>query len=409
MKTKHVAPSGNDANTGDSFAQAYRSLNQGRAHLASGDLLKVYGTPGARFDYREGFANGFPTAGSWADATRVEVESGHDVWLKPTSGDYAVLFSQDGQQYIRFTGLNIDAEQTGYGGVKIEGWANGNPHHISLQHAKLLGSLKPGQGVVCDAQKPGIIGGNEFLDLNISRIRGDDYSHGFYIKSGGNLIDLCNVYDVPGACVHLYATYPAEGNLITRCRLHDIVSAGPGQRHWAVIVTDNCPNTIVLSNIIFNIPNAGASSCGMLISQNANGAKIGFNSITQCAGVGLQIDPTVSGAVVRNNVLFKNATNFVPGNASRDHNIEADPQFTNPAQNDFTITSTASPAYRAGVKVAGWTHDALMALYHEPPSCGAYEIPSGNPDPGPEVVELEGTSVTVSPGATGLVHVRVTP
>src|SRR4030095_15087428 len=120
-----------------------------------------------------------------------------------------MLFSSSTQRYIDFIGINIDAGNSKYGGIKIEGWSGGNPHHIRFRNLKVLGStIAPGQGIVCDAQVPGIIGGNEFLSVWISRVLGDDFCHGIYIKSGGNRMDLCNIYEVPGACIHLYATYP---------------------------------------------------------------------------------------------------------------------------------------------------------------------------------------------------------
>ncbi len=386
MSIKYVAPSGNNALDGTSFATAYRDIAYGISQLKSGDKLMVYGTGATRFDYLESVINGFPTAAAWEVATRIEAAPGENVWLTPPAADYVVLFSASSQTYIDFNGVNIDGAHATYGGVKIEAWANGNPHHIRFQNASVLGPAQAGgniiQGILCDSQSPGQIGGNEFRSLEISRAVADDFTHGIYIKSGGNIIDSCNIHTVTGACIHLYSTYPSDGNVISRNRLHDGRPTGPGQRHWGLIVTDNCPNTQVIANVVFKIPSEGAQSVGILVSQNAHGCIVCSNTVSLCPGVGMQMDPTVRGGVGFDNLSYGNGVNFAKTatNPVASHNLDVDPAFIDPAQNDFRIL-TSSAAARAGVSVPGVTLDALSMPYGNPPSVGAYEAiasPSGN-------------------------------
>jgi parallel beta-helix repeat protein len=334
--------------------------------LKPGDTLLVKsGT------YPEALINNVPSGTSWTSKVRIAAAPGETVWLKPTSGGWVVnLWST--QQYIEFDRINMDASYVQSGLIKIEGGSGYNVHHIRVKNAELMGA--PGQGILLTALAPGVIGGNEFINLRIHRVGQTDYHHAFYIQSSNNLIDACDIYDFVGGGVHIYNGYgqSISNTTIRNTIIRDGRSVG-GMRGWGVIVANGSTGTKIYNNLIYNIRNTSATSGGIYVYRGSN-TQIYNNTVYGNADFGIYLEAGTSGTLLRNNISYQsvsgNYRNSAGAGTTESHNLWSDPQFVNASTRDFQLRS-GSPARDHGMSLASVTRDIIGTPR---PQWSAYDI-----------------------------------
>ena len=128
------------------------------------------------------------------------------------------------------------------------------------------------------------------------------------------------------------------------------------------------------------LPSQATSTSVMNISVK-NNIIVGF-SVAGIAGKQQDNDyaPAIDYLTVQNNVLYGNGNNndplfvgFTPAHYTNTGAIKSNPMFV--SASDFHLSSSASPAYHAGVYVGALT-DRDGVMYNNPPSDGAYEYNS---------------------------------
>jgi len=337
--TYYVSTTGNDSNPGTQ-ASAFRTLNRGVSALRAGDTLLVRGGT-----YAEGFLNNIPSGTSWTNTVRIAAYPGETVWMKPTT-DYYVIHLYGNQQYIEFDGINLDSRGV-HGGMRVEETANAHPHHIRFQNAEVLGgpdgSVDGLQGpiaIILSASVNNSIGSNEFRNLTIHG-GGDpgDMYYGFYINSNSNLIEGNNIYDVAGAAIQIYSSYgtSTNNNIVRNNVIHDI-SRSMDNRTYGIILASGSGN-LAYNNVIYNL--SLTQAVGIRSYSNAN--QIYNNTIYNVTGWGIQTQPEATNTVVRNNVAYRNGTNFFDagsGTVASNNSFDGtNPQFANPTGGDFHLQS----------------------------------------------------------------------
>jgi parallel beta-helix repeat protein len=293
--TYYVSKSGNNTYScaqAQSVSTPKLSLNSGVACLKPGDTLLVAGGV-----YAESLSN-VPSGTSWTAKVRIAAAPGETVWMRPSSGHFVVNFSGS-QQYVEFDGINMDGTSVLSDVVKIDGWSGGNAHHIRFQNADIMGA--PVQAVLLTASAPGIIGGNEFINLRVYGTGRTDFDHAFYIQSSSNLIEDCEIYDIPGGAVHIYNGY---GHVISNTVVrNNVIRDGrfvSAARGWGVIVANGSTGAKIYNNLVYNIRNTGGTSGGIYVYSGSN-TEVYNNTVYGNAAHGIFVENRI-GTIVRNNI-----------------------------------------------------------------------------------------------------------
>jgi len=301
--TYYVSTYGQD---GQTCAQAQSSdtpkgsITGGIGCLAAGDTLLVRGGM-----YNEAIYNLVPSGTSWDNKVRVAAYPGEVVWMSPQAGVGGghVLAFAAAQSYIEFDGINLDASQLEYGPLKIETWAGANPHHIRVMNAELVGNPNQSQqGIIVIDAVAGSLGGDEFINLKIHGGGTNDFNHGMYLEASDIVVDNCDISDWSGAGIQIYNGYgvPQRNITIRNTMIHNLRATSSGQRHWGIIVGGAAADSRFDGNTIFNIPNDGGSSAGILIYQGS-GMVIYNNALYEGPSTGIDLEPGSVNALVVNN------------------------------------------------------------------------------------------------------------
>jgi parallel beta-helix repeat protein len=379
--TYYVAKTGND-NSSCSQAQTASGAKQtfagGLSCLNAGDTLYVrQGT------YNESLVNNVPSGTSWSNKVRIANYPGETVWLKVPNMDPAkglAVYLDQSQQYIEFDGINFDGSQAYYGSVQMSSWSGGNPHHIRFQNLESIGNSNVSyQHFLASTFNGSSQGGNEFINLTIHGGGISDFDHGMYISSSDTLIEGNNIYDVPGAGIQIYnGSGVAFGNITLRNNtVHDLRSTRAGQRHWGIIIASNVTGTKIYNNVVYNIPSNGAGAPGIHLFGGAS-SEVYNNTVYDAAGDGILISDSASSTVVKNNIAYRNGTDYAnSGSATSSANnlFGIDPLFVDERAGNFQLQST-SPAKDTGTSIGFITTDIAGGKRPEgsAPDIGAYEF-----------------------------------
>jgi hypothetical protein len=383
MATFYVATTGNDANNGTSPALAKLTVTAGCALLAGGDTLIIgAGT------YPEGILDNVPSGASWGAPTRIQAAAGTTVWLAPTAGaGYANVVQFDGaQQYIEFTGINLDATRgITIGCVYLRGWSGGNPNHIRFQNAECIG---PTNGVINEgtaafgcfeltSEVGGLTGGNELLNLTVHGC-GDagDYAPAIHVATSNNLISNCNAYDSSGNCIVINNdAFSIDNNIVRNCLVHD-VSRSPGFSSGIFIGAGT--GAQVYNNVVYNLSVAGGGNGAIIVSGGNTGVLVYQNTVTANATFGIYVVSGGTGrATIENNIVYANTANNLVDDASSTlvtNLVGIGPVFVNPSGNNFQLAA-GSPAIDTGTTNA-YTTDILGVTRPQGSAfdIGAYEF-----------------------------------
>ena len=367
--TYYVSKTGSDNN---SCAQAMNeatpklTINAGIACLAAGDTLIV-----KEGIYDEIFDNPFSNTGdSWTNKITVKAESPpRSVIIRPTSGDVVMSFQSASQKYIEFDGIEVDAINASFYGVRIWGAA----HHIRFKNFAILNAGDQGVSILKNAgASPDV---NEFINGEVAYIAWDATTnqkkpcfasgsprdglcHPFYIGGDNNLIDGVNMHHSNGNGVQFF---PAgnRGNTIRNSLSHDNVNVG--------IASIGDENRII-NNVVYN-NNAG----GISIRETSN--LIYYNTIYNNPNdfKGLNLGGT--GHIVKNNLIFQNDVVVVGVVLDATNLIAITDPFVDAANENFRLKA-GSDAINAGAALAEVTRDfdGIPRPQGVSPDIGAYEF-----------------------------------
>ena len=351
----YVSTTGLDTNAGD-LARPFATIAKGLSVLKAGDSLLIRGGT-----YNETLGTNVPGGTSWSSKILIAAYQSEVVWLAPTGADHfahywVIYLSKSNQQYIEFSGINLDSRGV-QGGMRIDADAGSNPHHIRFHDAE---SIAGSNGIPNEAlygpqhfadshHVDGLIGANEFYRLTIHG-GGDpgDMYYGFYLSANDTQLHHLNIYDVAGAAIQVYAVYQAHqqirGIVIHDCLIHDISRSGDTRTYGIALATGT---STAYNNIIFNLGNT--DPVGLRAYEAGN--VLANNTVVNVNGDGIHVMPQATSTVLINNVSHGNKSNFHDegtGTISTTNWLSgADPQFMNPAAGDFRLRET-SPLRNAG-------------------------------------------------------------
>lgn len=362
--------------------------------LSAGDTLWVRG--GIYPEMLHSGMTTIPSGTSWSNKVRIAAYPGESPIMRPSGTDFVIyLGSSYTPQYIEFDGINLDGSNIISFTFKIEAGKTGSvvydAHHIRLQNAEIQGPVSPvgaaGSNIILYYGLGNETGGgfNEFINLNVhggGRI-GLNQDHAFYVATGNNLIEGCNIHDFAAMGITVYNDFVANGtittwpsgNVIRGNLIHDGVSGTSG---GAGIFNGYDANTLMYNNVIYNIQKTGGGTAGIgiWISQNA---RVFNNTVYGNANDGIDIYSTSSGTMLRNNISYGNGSDY--SNAESDlvqsNNLfSINPIFVNPGSSNFRL-QTNSPAKDAATSLSSvFTTDLEGIPRPQGPSwdIGAYEL-----------------------------------
>lgn len=337
--------------------------------------------------YVENITSGVPSGSSWSSYVRIAAFFPESVTLQPSGGAYALAFTGN-EHYIEWDGINIDAQNLSFSdvgdNVRVEAWSGGSPHHIRIKNSTMLGTTQSVGSVNSQPQMVNFVmsvsgrqGYNELINCTLSRGGGnEDFAHAVYASSDHNLIEGNNISGFRGAGVQIYNGYslnPSD-NVVRNNIIHDSTFAS-GQRSWGMIIAGT--GNQIYNNVIYSITNA--NSPGIEIFHD-NAAL--YNNTIYGNPIGIRINDQ-SGAVIQNNILYNNSTDYNANGYSptQDHNlIGTDPSFVDAAGHNFRLQNS-SVAKDAGTNTGIGT-DILGTVRSGTYDIGAYEYTDGGGGPG---------------------------
>ena len=367
----YVSQSGSNSAAG-TYDAPWRTLTYALTQMSAG--MTVYLRAGT---YDEGLST-CPSGTSWGNKVRIAAYPGETVWLTPAAHGVGnpggvVRFQDTNVSYVEFDGINMDGSNMGYGTAQFVVDAGGEQHHIRIQNAEIVvrstdnsaWSFGGSNGIEIHGGKPTMIGGFEFINLVIHGggrpgTLYNDAGYGIYLATPNSLIEGCDISDGKGAGIHVYNDdgNDANSNVIRNNIIRDITRNSNVGQLWGILVSGGASNNQIYNNIIYNVnaePGTSADGKGISIG-SGSGNKVWNNTIVSNEGYGIFIDSVASSAVVQNNILYNNGTNYSNGagaSTTEDHNLRdgTDPLFTNMGANDYTLQS-GSAARNTGATIA---------------------------------------------------------
>lgn len=367
------SPSGSDARscmTAQTIGTPKATLNNAVGCLLAGDTLLV--RAGSYAEMLHTNITTIASGTSWSNKTRIAAYPGETVWMRPVGTIFVVyLGSAYTPQYIEFDGINMDGTSvTGYT-FKIEAGSGYDAHHIRLKNSELIGPNTGGCGcsTIIVYKNPGNEtggGSNEFQN-NIVHDGGrltQNQDHGFYVGTSDNIIEDNTVYRAAGFGIQIWnenknqslITIGPQRNIVRRNRVYGgIVGSGGG----GGIVCGTDTDTEVYNNVVYDITKGGFTADILVF--NSSGCHVQNNTLYNGVMHGVYVDSSTSGAVVRNNISYGNAStnysNSGSGTTASNNLLGTDPQFVSVGTNNFRLQA-GSPAINAGMTVSAVITDA---------------------------------------------------
>jgi Right handed beta helix region len=380
--TYYTSQSGDNGN-GLSLAHAKTTIAAGLALLSASDTLLIDdGT------YAETIVNAVPS-GSTGNPTIIKAINNRQVIVLPSSGVYALQITPGSGtvDYITFDGLVFDGTNLSESVVYLASdTMGGEIHDIIFQHCTVRNSVALETDPV--GRGYGLILGhhnnhaghydNQILDCDFA----DNIGFGFYLIGHDNIVDG-NRFNHNGEYGFAHYTTSETGvdNNIVR---NNVIS----NNGWNTLAAQAALNGALLSGgtglLFYNNIIYGNGDNGLRISNGLDTSGIYDNTIYGNGSYGIHIWAASGGQptniTVENNIIFGNVDGSLNDEGSgtvADHNLTSDPLFVNSAGADFHLLSGSS-ALGAGVAIGGITTDFDGVTRPNPPSIGAYEVPSGS-------------------------------
>jgi parallel beta-helix repeat protein len=368
-----VATTGNNTTGTGSMASPFKTWARGLQAVKAGGTL--YGRGGTYAEIIDSQAQTIPVGTSWANAVTIAAFNKEPVIFRPTSNVSWVLGMIHGYiQYVIFQDLVVDATNA-QNGIKVSHGA----HHlrwqgVEVKNAGVGSGVTGGQGIQTSLGSGPATGQTflEFLNMHVHH-NGDtgQYDHGFYLETGGSLIDGCNIHHNATFGIQLYRqdspTLP-NNTVIRNCYVHDNAQIGAQVRGGIVVAG---PNNFVYNNIIVNNGQEGIS----IGFGTATGNRFYHNTVCGHGEFGIDVRSGSTACQLTNNIVYGNGQNIRnSGNATLIANLTSNPSFVNAAAGDYHLQKD-SAAITSGASLPSMQEDydhqprPTNNLWH----CGAYQ------------------------------------
>jgi hypothetical protein len=374
--TYYTATTGSDSNPG-TLGQPFRTVAKGISVLSAGDTLYLRG---GTYAEAIGYPNPpLPSGTSFSNAVTIAGYSGEIATVR------SINITGTPSRYIIFRDFHVDHGQT-HAAISVSNFVenDGNGYgsnYIRFQNMDVTGWGDGGQGEGVELYS----NHNEFINVVVHDSPQDvAYRHHcYYIESAYNLIDGGQTYNCSGYGIQIYNGYnssAAHDNIIRNVRIyHNGGSSNPGG-----IVMSKGQNNLAYNNLIYNQIGSGH---GIDISYEAHGSAAYNNTIYNNSGTGVFVDTSVSGAIIKNNIIYNNLTPIDDRGSGTliSKNLTTNPLFVKAEANDFHLQAT-SPAIDAGTSISAVTVDLQGTPRPQAAGydIGAYEYPGLQVLPAPK-------------------------
>lgn len=330
-------------------------------------------------------------SGKWAGGSRAMDYIQLKNFIIRNYPDQGITFENDSADPSNSVGShhiiieNVTVYNNGNVGILFEGGTepNGTSHDIIIRGCRAHNNNNHGIKFTGDAA--GIYNREHIHDSSIENcISHDNLFMGIHVSTGNYNIIVRNnssynngrqgigaheIWDSVYMGNHVYSNgqgpesedegivvWSSRNVSITRNIIHN--NPGYGLKFWNDL---NGSSHTAHNNVIYY-----NGEGGLLISTNVNNSKFYHNTLASNQGVGLNLNSSGSNNIIKNNVLYQNSVQVIPGNGNifdynlyfpdvsfsvKDiHYLTEDPLFINAGNSDFHLQPT-SPAVDFGVDV----------------------------------------------------------
>ncbi len=357
----YVATTGNDSNPG-TLAEPFRTVVKGHSVLEPGDTLYIRGG-----NYNETCGCNMRSGTSWnAPITISRYQNENVVFLESN------IFQFLGTSYVIWDGITVDQA------LDTAIWIGRNSHNVKFLNITITNGQSFGfqWNRVTPADAPDVSPHHITIqNCTISNMGLAGPTNAIYIKGNDNIVDGCNISNVPGSGIQAYDSGNAvnlnRNNIFRNNRIDDMPAGMPGwsqaltDSNWAHgIVFNTGPNTQVYNNVITRIhsgANHTGTGTGILVMSGNSGSMVYNNTVGDIAdsGPGIGIQSADSTVQIKNNLLFSNTAHFslfqssatfatnLCDSAETGCAVVGDPLFVNAAGGNYALQAS-SPAINAG-------------------------------------------------------------
>ncbi len=337
--TYYVATTGSDAY---SCAQAKNPATPKRTITAALACVGPAGTDaGAGYTvqvasgtYDERLVDKIPSGTSWSSPFTLRSAAPLGATLRPSTNG-SIIGLNNANRYIVIDGLTIDgqAQPTTGTGIALSAYNWGDIHHVRIINNEIK-----------NTKNDGLTGGHgTYLEVVNNSIHdvgsaAPGYAHGFYSVVANSMIEKNKIYNAAGYGLHFYNNFGGAGmdNNIVR---YNMVY---GNRDAGILASGT--NMQIYANAVYSNGSEGISG-----TQGGSNIYVYNNTVYGNGSYGI-VNSTVSGMVVKNNISYRNGTNFAAfgtGTVQSNNLIGVDPLFVDSSSADFRLQS-GSPAIGSG-------------------------------------------------------------
>lgn len=301
--TIYVSPVGRDQNDG-SMAAPLQTIREGVRRLRPGDTLFIRGgTYTGAENTIDSQAGQVPAGRSRSEPVTIAGYPGETVILRPPFNVAGIRLTTENHAYMVFRDFTIDMTNSGTGS-DADGVYLFRAHHNRFQRLDVMNSHN--NGVHFAVQTP-------FNEVIECRIHDNGYvggptanGHGLYVTGSDNVIQNSEIYNNQGYGVHIYNNAGSRAdpsrNVARGNRIHG--NGGSGRTAYGVVVAWGNANDVDGNQIYGNLG-------GIQVYTESTNTDVRNNTVHDNRPLEGIVIQYASGARVRNNRVYSNATDIV--------------------------------------------------------------------------------------------------